>query len=501
MGATNLERCLAGERKGTPTRPCATLGRALFAGALLVPVLGGCARFSPDGGMSAVEAQAGGQLNAEVVKVRTADDAAAVDARVRALLATPLEANAAVQVALLNNRGLQAAYNELGISEAEMVEASLPPSPTVSLSKLFLTGQFEIERQVVQNVLGLLTLPRRREIAEDQFRQAQVRAVVETLRIAAEARRSYYRAVAANQIVSYLGKAKSSADTLSQLAKKLGETGAMPKLDQARQHAFYAEVSGQLAVARLRQRTERQRLNRALGLWGDQTMYKLPGSLDRLPPAPPPIADVETQAVLSHAGLQVARMDLQIVAKQYELTHATRFVNMLEVAGINTSSNTLVPQFNGEEVRDKEKFNGYDITFEIPIYDFGRARTRLAEQAYMRAFNRLVEKAVNVRSRANEAYEAYRGRYDIARHFDKELLPLREIVSEQEMLNYNGMLTDLFALLVDARARIMANVQAVEARRDFWLAKADLHVAIVGGGEEGAGMSEPTVLAADTGGD
>lgn len=483
------------------TRKVAALRRALFASTLLVPALGGCARFSPDGGMAAVEAQAGVQLNAEVLKVRTADDAAAVDARVRALLGKPLDANAAVQIALLNNRGLQAAYNELGISEAEMVEASLPPSPSVSLSKLFLTGQFEIERQVVQNVLGLLTLPRRREIAEEQFRQAQVRAVVETLRTAAEARRGYYRAVAANQVVSYLGKARSSADTLSHLAKKLGETGAMPKLDQARQHAFYAEVSAQLAVARLRQRTERQRLNRALGLWGDQTAYKLPGSLDGLPPPPPPIADVETQAVLSHAGLQVARMDLQIIAKQYELTHATRFVNMLEVAGINTSSSTLVPQFNGEEVRDKEKFNGYDITFEIPIYDFGRARTRLAEQAYMRAFNRLVEKAVNVRSKANEAYESYRGNYEIARHFEKELLPLRQIVSEQEMLNYNGMLTDVFALLVDARARIMANVQAVEAQRDFWLAKADLHVAIVGGGEEGAGMAEPTVLASDTGGD
>ena len=125
----------------------------------------------------------------------------------------------------------------------------------------------------------------------------------------------------------------------------------------------------------------------------------------------------------------------------------------------------------GRSCADKEKFNGYEIGFAIPIYDFGRARTRLAEQTYMQAVNLLIEKAVNVRSEADEAYQTYRGTYDIARHFEKEILPLREIISEQELLNYSGMLTDLFELLADARARILANVQAIEAKRDFWLAK------------------------------
>ena len=475
---------------------------AVLAALAAAVLTSACAHFSPDGGMLLVEEQAGGTLSKEVVKIRSEEDAAAAEARVRTLLAEPLSAESAVQIALLNNRGLQAAYNELGISEAQMVEASLPPSPAFTFSKLVTTGQFEIERQIVQNVLGLLTLPRRREIAEDRFHQAQVRAVEATLYSAAVARRAYYRAVAAIQTVSFLAKARLSAESVSELSKKLGETGALPKLDQAREHAFYAEISAQLAVARLRQRAERQKLNRALGLLGEQTDYKLPAALARLPGPPPPIADIETQAVLSRADLQIARMELAILAKQYGLTRATRFINMLEVAGISTHDRTLVPEASGPELPEDEKFNGYEIGFAIPIYDFGRARTRLAEQTYMRAVNLLIEKAVNVRSEADEAYQNYRGTYDIARHFEKEILPLREIISEQELLNYSGMLTDVFELLADARTRILANVQAIEAKRDFWLAKTDLHVAIVGGGADGAGgKPEGTTMASGTGAD
>ena len=173
--------------------------------------LAGCAKFSPDGGMTFVAEQTGGILGKEAVKIRTEDDSAAAQARVRSLLSKPLTADAAVQIALLNNRALQAAYNELGASEAEMVEASLPPAPSLSLSNITGTG-FEIERQLAQDVLALFTLPRRREIAEDQFRAAQMRAVAVTLRAGADARRAYYRAVAAAHTVKFLEEARLSAE-------------------------------------------------------------------------------------------------------------------------------------------------------------------------------------------------------------------------------------------------------------------------------------------------
>jgi outer membrane protein TolC len=478
--------------------------------AMTAVALTGCAKFSPDGGMTFVAEQTSGILGKGAVRIRTEDDASAARNRVRSLLSRRLTADSAVEIALLNNRALQAAYNDLGISEAQMVEASLPPAPSFSLSYVTGTG-FEIERQLAQDVLALFTLPRRREIAEDQFRAAQIRAVEVTLRTGAEARRSYYRAVAAAQIVKFLEEARLSAESVSELAKKLGETGAMPKLDQAREHAFYAEVSSDLAVARLKARSEREALNRALGLWGSDLQYRLPDKLDALPAKPRVAEQIEIEAIRSRADLEIARMDLVALAKQYDLTRAVRFVDVLEVSGKSIREHTPAsdvayginpgppPVLTTTETPSVEKIrrDGVDIAFRIPIYDFGEARTRMAEEAYLKGVNLLIDKAVNVRADARQAYQVYRGSYDIARHYEKEILPLREIISEEALLNYNGMLSDLFSLLADARLRLAANVKAIEAKREFWLASVDLQAAIHGGGLGGAGES-PAVRVSDS---
>ena len=484
-------------------------GRALVATMAVALAISACARFSPDAGMSKVQGWVGSRVQGwvggeparDVVKVRSEDEAAQTRLIVAALLAKPLTADTAVRVALLNNRGLQAAYNEVGISEARMVDASLPPAPMFALTHLTGSGGFEIERQVALNVLALLTLPSRTQIAAARFEQAQVRAVEATLRTAAEARRAYYRAVAANQAVKFLDDARLAAEAVSDLARQLGETGGLSKLDQAREHAFYAEVSAQLAQGRLRQRTERDRLAQALGLWGSDINFRLPGSLDPLPAKPKDRPDVEVAAIAQRVDLEIARLEIEALAKQLNLTRASRFINALEVGAVSMEEKTTRVEA-GVPMVERVSRRGPEFEFQIPIYDFGTARTRLAEETYMQAVNRLLERAVNVRSEAREAYQAYRGAYDLARHYEKEILPLREIISEETLARYSGMLQDVFALLGDARARIAANVQGIEARRDFWIATVDLHTAIVGGrGAAEAIESERTVIAAEAGGE
>ena len=437
-------------------------------------LLSACQTWSPDGGMSVVAGIAGGDLNKEVAALRSPEEAEAARTKVKALLRRQLTADAAVQVALLNNRGLQAAYNELGIAEAAMVQASLPPNPIFSLSRVSTPIEVEVERQIVANVLALATLPARADIAADRFHQAQLRAALETLRVAAETRRAYYRAVAARELARFLDQAKSAAETASELAKRLGETGAMNKLDQAREHVFYAEITAQLAAARQRAASERERLIRQMGLWGRDLDFKLPDGLPAPPRRPMALPAIEREAVRRRVDLQMGRIELDALARSYGLTDATRFINLLEVAGISKT------QREADGARGTG--GGAAVEFQIPIFDGGEVRVRQAELAYQHAVNRLVEKAVNVRSEARDAYRTYRSAYDIAAHYGSEVLPLRQIISEETLLRYNAMMIDVFSLLAEARQRINANVAAIEAQRDFWLASVDLATAVGGGG-------------------
>jgi outer membrane protein TolC len=450
--------------------------------------LAGCQTFSPDGGMSLPAEIAGNHLNKEIIAIHTEDEATAARAEVNRLLKRPLTAETAVQITLLNNRGLQTAYNELGIAEAIMVQQSLPPNPTISIMRISSSAETEIERQIVASILALATLPTRSEIAADRFRQAQLIAALETLRVAAETRRAFYRAVAAQQLVGIFTQANSAAATTAQLANRLGETGAMNKLDQAREQAFYSDLTARLASGRQRASRERERLIRALGLWGNDLDFALPKMLPALPRRVLALPAVEQDTVRRRIDLQIARIELDTLAKAYGLTKATRFINVLDAG------------YAGKITKDKETGNsirdrGFTVSFEIPIFDFGEARVREAEQTYMQAVNRLAQKAVNVRSEARDAYRNYRTTYDIASHYQRDVLPLRKIISDELMLRYGTMQIDVFTLLLEAQQKLTVNAAAIDALRDFWLASTDLSAVIVGGGTDGVESANITVPA------
>jgi len=459
----------------------------LLAPVLIATTLGGCASFSPDAGMSAVNSIIGRELRSDALKVSTDEDSAAARARVLRLLRSTLSPDAAVRVALLNNKGLQANYNELGIAEAVMVEASLPPNPTFSLSPISTPVELDIEARIVADVLALVTLPARAEIATERFRQAQLRAAEETLRVGFETRRSYFRAVAVVEVVAALTQAVSAAEAAAKLAKQLGETGAMNKLDQAREDAFHADLITQLAAARKRAVSERERLIRILGLLGSELAFKLPQTLPVLPSRPRSLVAVETEAIRRRVDLQMARIEADALAKSYGLTKTTRFINLLDVSGVSRTQREGGVSGTG---------GGVEVDFQIPIFDFGEVRLRRAGEAYMQAVNRLTEKAVNVRSEAREAYQSYRSSYDIAQHYGAEVLPLRKIISDEMILRYGAMQIDVFSLLTEAQRRIAANIAAIEAQRDFWLATTDLDAAVVGGGV--AISDNPMTSPADT---
>lgn len=174
-------------------------------------LLAGCATLSPDSGMGLVQGSVSADIGQQVEKISSEEQAAGVKARVDSLLRRPLTADSAVQIALWNNRGLQAAFNDLGIADAQRLQASLPPNPRFSIARTTAPLALEIERQVTGSIFALATLPVRADIANDRFRGAQLKTLESTLKLAADTRRQYFRAIAANEQVRFLSQAKETA--------------------------------------------------------------------------------------------------------------------------------------------------------------------------------------------------------------------------------------------------------------------------------------------------
>lgn len=441
-----------------------TFGRTAVG--LSTLLLAGCASFSSDGGLGDVSSLTQNRVGQAVHFKKGSSDN---DAQVQALLGKPLSVDAAVQIALLNNPALKTSFAELGIAEADFVQAGRMRNPSFTFGRISGGGDAEIDRSVMFDIAGLLTLPVRNKIEKRRFEQVKLLTAARAVQLASETRRAYFTAVAAAQSAAFAEQVRTAADASSELAERMAKVGNWSKLDQARERAFYQDAVTQLAKTKHEALASREQLVRLLGLWGAQQQFVLPDRLPDLPAQPQEVKNAEAQALSQRLDVLAARRDSESTASALGLTKATAFINVFD-AGYQNKSTTGMP-----------RENGYEISLELPIFDWGGARVAKAESLYMQSVFRTTDIAVRARSEVREAYSAYRTTYDIARHYRDDVVPLRKKISDEVMLRYNGMLASVFELLADSREQLASVNTAIETQRDFWIAETKLQTAINGG--------------------
>jgi len=452
-------------------------------------ILGACATAIPDAytepkaGLANVSNQTSASIGKRTAFAQTQAENIVLKKQVHGMVhRKTISADTAVQVALLNNKGLQASYANVGLSAADAWQQSTPENPVVSIGILGIgaaeLGLYRaIEGMFATNILDAKTRKQRVALADINFRSAQLGAVNDTLSLANQTRQAWINAVSAFEAASYLKRAKATSDAGSELARKLGETGALNKAGQAREHAFNAELAGQLAKARLNATRAKEDLTKLMGLWGTEVDYYVPDALPALPRSVGRITNIEGKALRNRLDLQVAKLGLEAQAAAFGLTDQTQLLTDLEIiAGFEAER-----EADGGET-ETETTPQIELEFAIPIYDTGKAQMRKAELMYLQAANVLAEKAVNVRSEARGAEVSYHASYKIARHYRDVLVPLRKTVEEEGLLSYNGMITNTFELLTDVREKLGASLEAANAKREFFMAQADLTATIYGGG-------------------
>ncbi|HSX86455.1 MAG TPA: TolC family protein [Pseudomonas sp.] len=431
-------------------------------------LLSGCASFTTDGGFATVEQASQTQLDKQVTWVKTPEQRGQIAERVAELLAQPLTADAAVQVALLNNPGLQASFDELGISEAERVQAGRIPNPGFSFGRLEKGSEVEYERGLHINLARLIAMPLTSGMEARRFEQVQRQTSLAVFELATQTRKAWYRAVAAQESLGFMRQVMDSAEIGAELARRLAAVGNYSKLQQAQEQSFYADAGLNLIRAEQVRLQSREQLTRLLGLWGEQIDFRLPERLPELPAEAEQLPNVERLAMGQRLDIQAVRLDAERLARNLGLSKTTRFINVLELGLVSNKSNEEPTQ------------RGYEISVELPLFDWSGAKVAKAEAQYRQMLNRAAETAINARSQVREAYLGYRSAHDIARHYRDQVLPLRQRIAEENILQYNGMFISTFELLADARKQILAVDGYLQAQRDFWTAKADLDMAMLG---------------------
>ena len=453
------------------TTPSRGLTRAPWLAllALLALSLTGCASLSPEQAAAPVRQQSRDWLGADLPAQRTDEQRATARARSDALLAQPLDAAGAVQLALLNHRGLQASLYGLGMAESARVQTLLWPNPVLNIGRLVRGDEREIERGLEFNLLSLLGRGARQEAGARALASEQSKVAQQLLEVAGQARRAWVQAVASQEQLRHAGTVLDSASAGAELALRMRQAGNVSALRLARERTVLTEAQLAMEQAQLQATRDREALIRAIGLWGDDVAaLKLPERLPDVPADFRATEDLERQAVAQRLDIRSAQRDAEQLAAQLGLTRQTGRINVLALGVQRNSSN------------EEKTQRGVDLTVELPLFDWGQARVEGAREAYRQSIERTAQVAIDARSEVRVAQAQALTAWRIARRHRDEVLPLARQVSDEALLRYNGMLIGVMDLLADARAQARAVSAALNAQRDFWLAESELSQSLLG---------------------
>ncbi|MBL8535665.1 MAG: TolC family protein [Betaproteobacteria bacterium] len=430
-------------------------------------VLAGCTQFSSDAGMSGLNEIAQDRLQARSQWARTPEEQASVRKEVDALLARPLTAEDAIQIALLNNRRLQAQFVDLRIAEADLVQAGRLPNPRFSTTRTRSADSFKYETSLTFPILGVVTMPAALKLERRRLEAVRLQVADRLLQLAGQTRQAYLEAVEAEAAQRYFEGVHEAAEATAELARRMEKAGNFSRLDRLREQAFQLDVATELSRAKAGRAVARERLVRLLGL-DDGGRLVLPSQLPGLPGQAAALSELEPFALDHRIDIQAARREAEGTAASLGLVKVTRFVNALELGPA-----TVLEQ--GDATK-----KGYEISVELPLFDWGGSRVARAEAVYMQAVHRVSQVAVDARSEVRENHARYVAAWETAKRYRDEVVPLRQSISDEQLLRYNGMLVSVFELMSDARDQMAAAQGYARALSDFWQAESALRESLGG---------------------
>lgn len=396
---------------------------------------------------------------------------AEISRTVHALLRGTLTADRAVQVALLNNRELQATFEEIGIANADLIEAGLLKNPNFNVSARFPDrppSGTNLEFGIVQDFLELFLIPLRKKVAANELARAQLIVGDAVLKLASEVKTAFYTLQAKQQLLSRITVLGATNSAALEFAQRQHEGGTINDLELANQQATYSQAKADAAEISAQIVTEREKLNRLMGAWGAETQWNIADELPALPGKNLPVDRLESIAIAQRLDLAAAKAELGAVVQSLGLTKTYRYLGAVEF-GVNTERDT-----GGQRV------TGPTMRLELPIFNQGQGRIAKLQAQLRQAERRLEAEAIGIRAEVREARDRLGAKKDLARYYRDELIPDRTRILDLTLQQYNAMLKGAYDLLLAKQNELAAERSYIDALRDYWIARADLERAVGG---------------------
>lgn len=406
--------------------------------------------------------------SAAEARQKSAGSALARDhATLRALLARPLTAESAASVALLNNSGIKAQMEELGVAQAELVQARRLPNPTLEGAMRFEDeGRPELEVGAMLDLTDLVLFGFRSGAASAAVDAAKLEAVGSILDLSFDARRAFYEYQAAEALHELRRTVRDTFDASAELATRLREAGNITELALAQQRSSFEEARLETARAAAEATRARERVNTLLGLWGRGVRWTADARLPKLDERPIELAKLESSAVAQSLDLAIAKRRFGAAEQRADAARAAGLLPELK-AGVSAE-------------RADEWSVGPAVELELPLFYQGQGEIGVANAQMRQQRGVYADVAVAVRAAARATAKELETTREAALHYERVLVPLKQKVVEQSLLEYNAMLIGLFQLLEAKRDQVETSARYVEVLRDYWIARMNAEQLLAG---------------------
>ena len=390
--------------------------------------------------------------------------AALTEDEINAILDEGLTLDEGLRLVLVNNRELQAQFQEIGIAHADWVQSQLLTNPSIDLLLRVPSdgGRSMIEAIVGGELLELWRIPVRTEAAQQNLEATILRIARRSGELIAETRKAYYVAVAAEELHGVARDNAALARRSFEAVKNLHEAGAADAFDEnlARGPLLTAQLA--IRTARIEAANAKRDLARMLSVERPVEDLQLTDPLPTLA-----TTEFDPEALVQRA--LVSRLDLRAIDTAIKALNARAVLERRRAWG-DVGAGVTVERPSGSG----DPLVGPAFSLTLPIFDQNQAQVARAEfqleQMVKLQESARVAVSQNVRSSADRAITASSN----LAFYSEELLPQAQRSLGLAQESYAAGQTPLLALIEVQRQLVEARRGHVALRLEASTSSADL---------------------------